>query len=137
MSGRKKISGFAQGLLESMQQALAYMKGNGPARETMMELPDPPPAFSTRRILMMRRRFGMTQAQFAHLLNVSSKTIEGWEQGARTPSGSALRLLQVIDQPMTFGPIARHSGVHMRLGGGLRSRNLSMSKSASIRTSRI
>ena len=40
----------------------------------------------------------MSQAFFAHLLNVSTKTIQSWEQGQRRPSQAALRLIQVFRQ---------------------------------------
>ena len=38
----------------------------------------------------------VSQAVFARLLNVSAKTVQSWEQGARQPSESARRLLQVF-----------------------------------------
>ena len=38
-----------------------------------------------------------SQPIFALLLNVSVETERAWEQGRRTPEGSALRLLQVAD----------------------------------------
>ena len=38
-----------------------------------------------------------SQALCALLLNVSVETVRAWEQGRRTPEGSALRLLQVAD----------------------------------------
>lgn len=40
----------------------------------------------------------MSQAVFAATLNVSKKTVQSWEQGWRTPSDVALRMLQVIDR---------------------------------------
>ena len=38
-----------------------------------------------------------SQSIFALMLNVSVETVRAWEQGRRTPEGSALRLLQVAD----------------------------------------
>jgi DNA-binding XRE family transcriptional regulator len=38
----------------------------------------------------------MSQAVFARLLNVSTKTVQSWEQGDRKPSQAALRLIQVF-----------------------------------------
>jgi putative transcriptional regulator len=40
----------------------------------------------------------MSQAVFAGVLNVSTKTVQSWEQGTRTPSQAALRLIQVFRQ---------------------------------------
>jgi DNA-binding XRE family transcriptional regulator len=41
---------------------------------------------------------GMSQAVFAQVLNVSTKTIQSWKQGSRKPSQVALRLIQVFRQ---------------------------------------
>ena len=41
----------------------------------------------------------MTQAMFASLLHVSSRTVQMWEQGLRVPSQAAARLLQFVEQP--------------------------------------
>jgi putative transcriptional regulator len=46
----------------------------------------------------IRNENGMSQAVFAKALNVSTKTVQSWEQGARKPSQAALRLIQVFRQ---------------------------------------
>jgi putative transcriptional regulator len=40
----------------------------------------------------------MSQAFFARLFNVSPKTVQSWEQGQRTPSQAAQRMLQVFQE---------------------------------------
>jgi putative transcriptional regulator len=35
---------------------------------------------------------------FARLLNVSVKTVQGWEQGVREPSEAALKLLSIAEK---------------------------------------
>ena len=62
----------------------------------------------------------MSQAVFARMLNVSTKTVQSWEQGQRRPSQAALRLIQVFRQnpsgllevvgmsvPMVTGSVAK------------------------------
>ena len=44
----------------------------------------------------------MSQAVFARVLNVSTKTVQSWEQGERKPSHAALRMLQVFRENPTF-----------------------------------
>lgn len=110
---KEKMSPFAQELLQSMEETIAYLKGEGAARETWLSLPDPPPKVSQEQIQGLRRRFDLTQMQFARLLNVSPKTIEGWEQGVRVPSGVALRMLQVIGNPAMLTPFAEKAGIAM------------------------
>jgi putative transcriptional regulator len=45
--------------------------------------------------LTARQKTGLTQAQFAALLGVSVRTLQGWEQGRKQPSGAARTLLAV------------------------------------------
>jgi len=47
----------------------------------------------------LRQRLGYTQEQMARACNVSVSTIRAWDQGARNPSGAALRLLQTLNAP--------------------------------------
>lgn len=42
-----------------------------------------------------RKRTGLSQAQFAALLGVSLRTLQGWEQGRKQPSGAARTLLNI------------------------------------------
>jgi putative transcriptional regulator len=46
-------------------------------------------------IVEARHRTGLSQAQFAHLLGVSKRTLQDWEQGRREPSGAARSLLKI------------------------------------------
>jgi putative transcriptional regulator len=42
-----------------------------------------------------RAKSGMSQSEFAHLLGVSVRTYQQWEQGRREPTGAAQTLLRV------------------------------------------
>ena len=42
-----------------------------------------------------RERTGLSQSQFAVLLGVSVRTLQGWEQGRKQPSGAARTLLNI------------------------------------------
>ena len=50
------------------------------------------------RILAVRERSGLSQAQFARLLNVSVKTLQNWEQARREPTGPAKALLRIVER---------------------------------------
>lgn len=42
-----------------------------------------------------RTRSGLSQARFAEVLGVSTRTLQEWEQGRRQPSGAARALLTI------------------------------------------
>ena len=44
----------------------------------------------------IRERTSLSQSEFAHLIGVSVKTLQNWEQERRRPTGPAGALLQII-----------------------------------------
>lgn len=49
-------------------------------------------------VVQLRKQFNLSQSQFAGALGVSTRAIQDWEQGRRTPSGPALALLRIIER---------------------------------------
>ncbi len=47
-------------------------------------------------IVAARLKTGLSQAQFAAALSISTRTLQQWEQGRRRPSGAAETLLRII-----------------------------------------
>lgn len=86
---------FAE-LMKSGEQALAYERGARRGyRVTRIALPRPPQAMSRTQIARIRKQLHCSQSVFARVLNVSAKTVQAWEQGARVPSDAALKLLTI------------------------------------------
>jgi putative transcriptional regulator len=46
-------------------------------------------------VIEARQKTGLSQTQFAALLGVSVRTLQGWEQGRKQPSGAARTLLAI------------------------------------------
>lgn len=50
------------------------------------------------RIKQLRQREHISQGVLATVLNMSSESVQKWEQGKTKPKGAALRLLTLIDK---------------------------------------
>jgi putative transcriptional regulator len=57
-----------------------------------------PPAYGAADVVRIRRKVKASQAYFARSLNVSASALQQWESGAKRPSGSAAKLLAVVDK---------------------------------------
>jgi putative transcriptional regulator len=85
-----------QRLKSALEEGIQFARGTVELRITA--IPSPPPEFTAEDVIQLRRRFNFSQRVFARTLNVSTKTVQGWEQGSRRPSQAALRLLQLLDK---------------------------------------
>lgn len=56
------------------------------------------PRFDAGAIAKIRREAKVSQPVFAKYLNTSTSTVQKWESGAKQPSGTAARLLQVVEK---------------------------------------
>ncbi len=74
-------------LKESLNELKAIREGSiKPARVTIMSSIEP---------AEVRRGLNVSRPQFAALIGVSERTIEGWEQGRTKPTGAARALLRI------------------------------------------
>jgi putative transcriptional regulator len=92
-TGRKTLF---ERLKNGLEEGIRHAKGEITLKTTTIEMPDRPPEIDADELTMLRLKSGMSQAVFARILNVSTKTIQSWEQGQRKPSQAALRLIQVF-----------------------------------------
>lgn len=75
-------------LLASVKQAKAIEKGElKPAREFRVN--------SKQDIIKVRSRLGLSQSKFAAALGISTATLQNWEQGRRSPTGPAKKLIKI------------------------------------------
>ena len=82
----------------SLEEAIRHARGEITLKTTTVELPDEPPEIDAPTLVALRDQSRMSQAVFARLLNVSTKTVQSWEQGVRTPSHASRRLIQIYSQ---------------------------------------
>lgn len=95
---------FGELLIGALEEAVAYKKGElsglrvdrheFTARGTMV---NQPPSYDAAAIRRIRSRLKVSQPVFAGMLNVSSSTVQAWEQGVRAPDGASLRLLEIAE----------------------------------------
>lgn len=83
-------------LSASLTQALEHIQGKRDLRTTV--LPAPPPPLGARDVRRLRDALQASQGVFARYLNVSTKLVQAWEGGRRTPEGSSLLLLHLMGQ---------------------------------------
>jgi len=57
---------------------------------------------SSDEIKTIRKNMHLSQMVFAKLLNVSLSSVRQWEQGVRTPSGSTMVLLELLQKDSTI-----------------------------------
>ena len=80
-------------LMASTHEALDHARGKRSLKTTTLPRPlKPMNATSVKRV---RTALHASQAVFARYLNVSTKLVQAWEAGRRTPNGPALVLLHI------------------------------------------
>ena len=99
---------FFDDLKESLEEVVAYKKGKLTLKSELVEIPTPPSTYKAEDIKKIREKGPYSQTVFAKILNVSPKTIQAWESGDRSPSHSALRLLEIVDKGI-YRPLQKGS----------------------------
>ena len=128
-TSRKPLS---ERLKTGLEAAIRHAKGEITLKTTTLEMPDPPPEVRADELTEIRLEHGMSQAVFARVLNVSTKTVQSWEQGARKPSQAALRLIQVFRQnPSGLLEVVGMSAPMVTARGGKRAVDVRKSSSRS------
>ena len=94
MKSKMKRKPLAERLEQGLREGIQFAKGEITLRTTV--IPAPPAAIVAKEVIALRERSRMSQTVFARVLNVSTKTVQSWEQGQRKPSHAALRMLQIF-----------------------------------------
>ena len=54
--------------------------------------------YSPKKIVTIRKKFKLSQAALASVFNVSTSTVQKWEQGNKKPTGASKKLLDIIER---------------------------------------
>lgn len=96
MSTRPPRKPLYERLKAGLEEGISFAKGALTLRT--IEVPEAPPEIDGETVAAIRQAAGMSQSVFAKLLNVSTKTLQSWEQGLRNPSDASRRLIQVFSE---------------------------------------
>ena len=64
----------------------------------ILDIEIPELVLSSAQIKEIRKKRNCSQTVFAKLLNVSPSSVRQWEQGKRTPTGSTMVLLELLEK---------------------------------------
>ena len=103
MTDKKRRKPLGERLRASLEESIAHTRGQVTLNTLEVTLADPPEV-DAKTMAALRKKTGLSQAVFARMLSVSTKTVQAWEQGARKPSKAVRRLIEVmVKQPKAFG----------------------------------
>jgi putative transcriptional regulator len=89
--------------LASVHEAVSDLYGLGLVSKAAMRRFDDlclevVPRYSPDEIRSLRERLNLSQAMLASVINASPNSIQKWERGTKKPSGTALKLLNLLDR---------------------------------------
>ena len=90
------MSEFFDELMTGLNEAVEIERGNLKGRKTVYEI-QPVKKYDNTQIRELRISIGMTQSLFADYMGVSVKTVEAWEKGTNHPTGTACRLISLLE----------------------------------------
>lgn len=94
---------FKSGILEAVHSSASSLFREGVIDKATMRQFDEsclaaPPLIEPAQIKQLRVTNRVSQPVFARYLNTSESTVQKWESGAKRPSGTALKLLSLVQK---------------------------------------
>lgn len=87
---KKKHSALGKRLIASAKEMVAHAKGELELDEYEIKIP---PQVD---VIAIRKRLGLSQAEFSRRFGFSPRAVQDWEQGRRKPESAARAYLLVI-----------------------------------------
>ncbi len=85
MKDTSKHLPVAEQIRKGLEEAIRHARGEITLKTTTVELPDEPPEIDAPTLVASRDQSRMSQAVFARLLNVSTKTVQSWSKAFAPP----------------------------------------------------
>jgi putative transcriptional regulator len=92
------MNNLFESIKQGLTEAVEYERGNLPDIKVDKVTVSPIHFYNSNEIKEIRKQQNMTQKLFAKALGVSVKTVEAWETGTNSPSGTANRMLELLIQ---------------------------------------
>lgn len=90
------MSDFFKGVMQGIAEATDVVSGKANGSRTTRMTFRPNIDVSPGQIKSIRKKFDLSQADLAKLLDVGIDTVRKWEQGRNTPEGPSRRMLQAM-----------------------------------------
>ena len=91
------MSKYYEELISSIEEAIQDANAQEKRLKRRIVTVVPVKEYKADEIKEIRHETGLSQKLFASYLGVSSKTVEAWERGINQPSGTASRLLHMME----------------------------------------
>lgn len=93
---------YKSSIMESVHETAKGLYAGGAINKSTMSKYDlmclkPVESYDAQKIKSLRQRLELSQALLSSILNVSLSTVRQWEQGVKSPSGAAQKLISILD----------------------------------------
>lgn len=91
------MSQYYEDLISSIEEAIQDENSSHKQLKRRVVTVIPVKEYKAEEVKRIRRETGLSQKLFASYLGVSNKTVEAWERGINQPSGTASRILHMME----------------------------------------
>ena len=91
------MSNVYESIMAGLTEAVEDAKGKEKKLQRRVVTVVPVKKYEAAEVQKIRKSTGMSQKVFASYMGVSAKTVEAWESGTNHPSGTASRILNMME----------------------------------------
>ncbi len=91
------MSSVYESIMKGLNEAVEDAKGSESRLKKRVVTIVPVKEYNAKEVQNIRKSTGFSQKLFASYMGVSAKTVEAWEAGTNRPSGTASRILSMME----------------------------------------